>query len=124
MAAEVRLNPWHLPRATSLPQFATLERQTHYLGLSDEARTDVFRRFNPHLSHEQVRQSHELTEDRVAKHLDKLRKGVAEITKAEVKSAVAARHQCFPKCPFYPFLSFFLFFPPSFFAPPLVFWTM
>ena len=79
------LSPWRL-LGNTLRQFAALERQTLYLGLSDGARTDVFRRFNPNLSHEQVRQSHELTDDRVAKLLAKLRKGLAEITKAEVKS--------------------------------------
>src|ERR1035438_6684556 len=79
IAAEVGFNPWHFPRATSLPEFQVLERQTLYLGLSDGARTDVFRRFNPHLSHEQVRQSHELAEERVDKLLGKLRKGLAEI---------------------------------------------
>jgi hypothetical protein len=81
VAADVGLNPWHLPRATSLEEFIVLERQTLYLGLSDGARTDVFRRFNPHLSHEQVRQSHELAEERVDKLLEKLRKGLSEIIK-------------------------------------------
>jgi hypothetical protein len=83
VAAEVGLNPWHLPRATSLKEFILLERQTLYLGLSDGARTDVFRRYNPHLSHEQVRQSHELAEERVGKLLEKLRKGLTEILQGE-----------------------------------------
>ncbi len=83
VAAEVGLSHWHLPRATSLKEFAVLERQTLYLGLSDGARTDVFRRFNPRLSHEQVRQSHELADERVEKLLGKLRKGLKEIIGAE-----------------------------------------
>ncbi len=85
VAAEVGLNPWHLPRATSLKQFILLERQTLYLGLSDGARTDVFRRVNPNLSHEQVRQSHELAEERVDKLLEKLRRGISEILQEQPK---------------------------------------
>jgi hypothetical protein len=83
VAAEVGLNPWHLPRAMSLKEFSVLERQTLYLGLSDGARTDVFRRFNPRLSHEQVRQSHELADERIEKLLGKLRKGLKEIIQAD-----------------------------------------
>lgn len=85
VAAEVGLNPWHLPRATSLKEFAVIERQTLYLGLSDGARTDVFRRCNPRLSHEQVRQSHELAGERIEKLLGKLRKGLKDILGAEPK---------------------------------------
>src|SRR5262249_48622293 len=87
--AEVGLNPWHLPRATALSEFTVLERQTLYLGLSDGARTDVFRRCNPRLSHEQVRQSHELAEERIEKLLGKLRKGLKEIIKGD-----PAEEQC------------------------------
>ena len=83
VAAEVGINPWHLPRATSLKEFALLERQTLYLGLSDGARTDIFRRFNPRLSHEQVRQSHELADERIEKLLGKLRKGLKDILQAD-----------------------------------------
>ena len=83
VAAEVDLNPWHFPRASALREFQVLERQTLFLGLSDGARTDVFRRFNPHLSHEQVRQSHELAEGRIPKLLTKLRKRLAELLEAE-----------------------------------------
>jgi hypothetical protein len=83
VAAEVGLNPWHLPLATSLQEFTVLERQTLYLGLSDGARTDVFRRFNPRLSHEQVRQSHELADERIEKLLGKLRKGLKDIVQGD-----------------------------------------
>lgn len=78
-AEESGVNVWHLPRAVGRRELAVLERQTLYLGLSDGARTDVFRRFNPDLSHEQVRQSHEIAEERVDKLIDKLRKGLTRI---------------------------------------------
>jgi hypothetical protein len=83
VAEELGLNPWHLPKAVERPEFKVLERQTLFLGLSDGARTDVFRRVNPHLSTEQVRQSHELADDRVEKLLGKLRKRLTEILGAE-----------------------------------------
>lgn len=76
---ELGVNPWHSSKIAKMPQFRALERQTLFLGLSDGARTDVFRRANSILSHEQVRQSHELADERVDKLLDKLRKGLAPI---------------------------------------------
>ena len=87
---ELRINPWHLGKIQTTDQFRALERQTLFLGLSDGARTDVFRRANNELSHEQVRQSYELAEPRVEKLLEKLRedlKGILEHepTEAEVR---------------------------------------
>lgn len=78
-ARESGLSPWHFPRVADRQDFKILERQTLYLGLSDGARTDVFRRFNPDLSHEQVRQSHELAEERVDKLLGKLKEALGKI---------------------------------------------
>lgn len=72
IAAELQLSSWHLPRAASSQEFRMLERQTLFLGLSDGARTDVFRRSNSRLSNEQVRQSHELPVGRVDQLLDDL----------------------------------------------------
>lgn len=46
-------------------EFRRSERATLFLGLSDGARTDVLRRTNPHLSNEQVRNTHELSEGRI-----------------------------------------------------------
>ncbi len=54
--------------------FEQLQRKTLFLGLSDGARTDVFRRSNHLLSNEQVRQSHELSKERVSGLLEDLRK--------------------------------------------------
>ena len=76
---EVGLSPWHLGKTEKTIAFRALERQTLFLGLSDGARTDVFRRANPDLSHEQVRQSHELAEERAEKLLGKLREGLTTI---------------------------------------------
>ncbi len=56
------------------PAFRRLERETLFLGLSDGARTDIFRRSNKHLSNEQVRNTHELMPERVTSLLQDLRK--------------------------------------------------
>ena len=65
-ASESGLDKWHLGKVATSPQFRIRERKCLFLGLSDGSRTDAFRRANPHLRNEQVRQSHELTEERVA----------------------------------------------------------
>ncbi len=61
-------------KLASSSAFEKLQRKTLFLGLSDGARTDVFRRSNTLLSNEQVRQSHELSRERVSGLLDDLRK--------------------------------------------------
>lgn len=53
-------------------EFAVRQRQCLFLGLSDGARIDTFRRANPGLSHEQIWQTHEVTPDRGDKLLEKL----------------------------------------------------
>jgi hypothetical protein len=49
------------------------------LGLSDGSHTDVFRRANPHLQNEQVRQSHELTAERVQDLKNELTKDLTKL---------------------------------------------
>ncbi len=63
-AAESGLSRWHVGKVTNSLEFRVRERRCLFLGLSDGSHTDVFRRANPHLQNEQVRQSHELTKDR------------------------------------------------------------
>lgn len=69
-AADAGLPKWHLAKVASSLEFRVRQRKCLFLGLSDGSHTDVFRRSNPQLSNEQVRQSHELTKDRI----DDLRK--------------------------------------------------
>jgi hypothetical protein len=60
------------PKATALTQdFRVRQRQCLFLGLSDGARIDAFRRANPALNHEQIWQTHELSPERVDKLLSK-----------------------------------------------------
>jgi hypothetical protein len=46
-AREHGLERWHLGRVGDTVEFRIIERKTLFLGLSDGARTDVFRRANP-----------------------------------------------------------------------------
>lgn len=60
--------------------FKVRQRQCLFLGLSDGARIDVFRRSNsPHLTHEQILQTYEVSEPRVAELLSKLSGGVSTL---------------------------------------------
>lgn len=71
-AAEQHLNARHVGRVTASKEFEQLRRQTLFLGLSDGARIDMFRRSNPELNHEQIWQTHELSNERVNELLNKL----------------------------------------------------
>jgi hypothetical protein len=79
-AGEQGLNPHHNGRIASSIPFRILQRQTLFLGLSDGARIDTFRRANgPDLNHEQIWQTHELPRERGAELLSKLSLHLAEI---------------------------------------------
>ena len=60
-------------------EFRVRQRQCLFLGLSDGARIDSFRRANPALNHEQIWQTHELSSDRVDKMLSKLGEHLEDI---------------------------------------------
>ena len=64
-ASEAGLPKWRRGRIATSQEFRARERRCLFLGLSDGSHTDVLRRANPHLQNEQVRQSHELSDDRI-----------------------------------------------------------
>jgi hypothetical protein len=73
VADEVGLSPYRITAISKRPEFRRMERQTLFLGLSDGARIDVFRRSNRRsIDHEQVLQTHEVEEDRVTSLLNDL----------------------------------------------------
>lgn len=62
-------------------EFKIYQSSTLFLGLSDGAKTDVFRRANEGVvTHEQVLQSYEIREKRVGKLLHKLRDRIDQLT--------------------------------------------
>jgi hypothetical protein len=67
-------NPRAVARIASSVEFRVRRRRCLLLGLSDGARTDVFRRYNSsELSQEQIRQTHEMPEERVESLLTSLK---------------------------------------------------
>lgn len=65
-------------------KFLVSQRQCLFLGLSDGARTDVFRRSNsPELSHEQILLTYEVEEGRAVKLLKELGKNLKELIGAD-----------------------------------------
>ena len=78
-ATEQKVNIWHIGRIAESVSFRAHQRQTLFLGLSDGARIDTFRRANPDLNHEQICQTHELADDRVNELLDKLKEHLADL---------------------------------------------
>lgn len=79
-ASELDMNPRYVSQIASSIEFQKRKRQCLFLGLSDGARIDMFRRANNFdLSHEQISQTHELPDDRVAKLLDKLQSDLKRI---------------------------------------------
>ncbi len=78
-ATEKGLSSRHLGRISSSIDFQLRQRQTLFLGLSDGARIDSFRRCNPVLNHEQIWQTHELADERVTALLEKLNEHASDI---------------------------------------------
>jgi hypothetical protein len=79
VAVEVGLNSCHVTAVAAHPTFLLRQRQCLFLGLSDGARIDAFRRANRDLNHEQIWQTYELSEQRVGKLLKKLQEHLAKI---------------------------------------------
>jgi hypothetical protein len=80
VAAETGSNKWHVAKVAGSVEFKIRRRQCLFLGLSDGARIDVFRRSNsPELSHEQMLQTYEISPERVESLLEKLTEDMANL---------------------------------------------
>ncbi len=84
-ATEIKQDWRRVGRVAGSVEFRVLQRRCLFLGLSDGARIDQFRRANPDLSHEQIWQTHELADERVQELLDKLDEGVSAICGVPVR---------------------------------------
>jgi hypothetical protein len=78
-ARKMGVDKWKKEKIAVSQMFRALQRKTLFLGLSDGARTDIFRRVNSELSNEQVRLSHELSSERIDGLLNDLRKALHEM---------------------------------------------
>lgn len=80
VASEQKLNEYHVGKVAGTNAFKIRQRQCLFLGLSDGARTDVFRRCNSgEISHEQVLQNYEISSSRTAKLLDELQNDLTRL---------------------------------------------
>ena len=80
VAEECGHNRRHVRRIVESAEFKARQRQCLFLGLSDGAQMDVFRRANRELSHEQISRTHELAPDRIKKFQKKLKESLTVIT--------------------------------------------
>lgn len=78
-AKQLGVSPTNVADLHKSEQFKVLERQCLFLGLSDGARLDIFRRSNPHLSHDQIYRTHEISDDRAEGLQGDLKKELAKI---------------------------------------------
>jgi hypothetical protein len=62
----------------TINSFRSIDRSL-FLGLSDGAHVDIFRRANPEISNEQILRTHEISPERGSDMIMELKKGLAEI---------------------------------------------
>lgn len=66
--------PARVKRIAASKEYRTVLRQTLFLGLSDGARTDVFRRAYPEVSNEQIWHAYDVSDEKAQSMREKLRK--------------------------------------------------
>jgi hypothetical protein len=88
-ASAIGVPDYRVARIVADPEFRSIQRRCLFLGLSDGARIDTFRRSNSRvLTHEQIRQTYEIPEGRAEKMLWKLRSDLANVGAADPESAL------------------------------------
>lgn len=80
VARENDFHPWQVEKISCSREFRIAQRKTLFLGLSDGARTDVFRRFNRELSHEQIYPTYEISNERADSLLADLRESIGKMS--------------------------------------------
>jgi hypothetical protein len=63
-AAALQVSPLRCKHIVASPAYSTVLRQTLFLGLSDGARTDVFRRAHPDISNEQLWHAYDISDEK------------------------------------------------------------
>lgn len=80
IALEKSIPSWRITQITGTVEYQDLKRKCLFCGLSDGARTEIFRRSNPGIiSHEQVYLTYELSQDRATEMKKKLSSDLTEI---------------------------------------------
>lgn len=77
-AAALSVDPQRSKYVVSSPVYKQVLRQTLFLGLSDGARTDVFRRSHPQISNEQLWHAYDISDEKAASMHKKLKKALEQ----------------------------------------------
>jgi len=74
-----KIPEWYIKEIIKSREFNIVLRQCLFLGLSDGAHIDIFRRSNPNISHEQVLRTHEISDERASNMMGELDKDLEKI---------------------------------------------
>ncbi|MBI4963167.1 MAG: hypothetical protein HY913_07820 [Desulfomonile tiedjei] len=87
-ASKLGIPEWKLSSISRSPDFKQLKRRCLFLGMSDGARTDLFRRVNKHeLDHEQILQYYDISEEKARDLREKLQKDLSELSNGRSNSS-------------------------------------
>jgi len=85
VANELGLAEYQISAIESSPIFKQRSRETLYLGLSDGARIDIFRRSTKEVDHEQVYPTYEVAQTRLKKMKEKLEEHLPEFSNEDLR---------------------------------------
>jgi hypothetical protein len=91
-AAALGVAPTRCKHIAASPEYAKVLRQTLFLGLSDGARTDVFRRSHPEISNEQLWHAYDISDEKALSMGDKLAKSLGKQVGRELIDGEAVFH--------------------------------
>jgi len=83
VAHNINIPEYDITKIIKSQEFDLLRRESLFLGLSDGAHTDIFRRSNPEISHEQIYQTYEISRERANNMLESLKEDLTEILREE-----------------------------------------
>ncbi|MCD4677122.1 MAG: hypothetical protein K8S18_14175 [Desulfobacula sp.] len=83
VANSINMPEYNVTKIVKSQEFDELRRKSLFLGLSDGAHTDIFRRNNSEISHEQIYQVYEISRERAKDMLDNLEEDLTDILKEE-----------------------------------------
>ena len=91
-AAALGVDPLRCKHVVASPAYATVLRRTLFLGLSDGARTDAFRRAHPAISNEQLWHAYDISDEKAASMHSRLRAAIRAQLGSEPEDAEATFH--------------------------------
>jgi hypothetical protein len=88
-ASSLNIPERYISKIANSPEFRILKRRCLFLGLSDGARIDVFRRSNTELSHEQIWQTYDISPEKAESMRKELKTDLEHIT-GEIPSELSS----------------------------------